>query len=338
MAASYTEIFLFNPPYQPAALFAAVARYLRQLAPLGNYVIHKVADEEDLIESIRERMADGARVAVLGGSPQLLTRLVDCIDHDLPMTVAAINGHLFEPSQTENALWLTELWSQTPHLFDYCHIGLKAHLVPADDLKLLYDLQFECMRFGRLLDHIWHAEPLLRQAHVLSFRPLALKGLCQAHDWQQELPPAWQDPVGLTVQQACQLMSYAGASGNSRLLHMPYPFLPAQIISPQAPGMIATCLWYWLEAGLNPLPGPSLQELDSLLYHKVEIMREHPLHFYEHIASGRWFIDLEDEPGADPRFIVPCTEQDFRLAIDHEPPMRYLRLSHRRAEFLRNKY
>ena len=92
-----------------------------------------------------------------------------------------------------------------PHLFNCAVIGLQTHFTDPSVLAHFEEKNFELVRLGKLRNSLDEAEPIIRDADVVSINRAAMK-MSEA--------PAQLDgtPNGLTSEDACQIAHYAGAS------------------------------------------------------------------------------------------------------------------------------
>ena len=54
------------------------------------------------------------------------------------------------------------------YLFNYGHLGYQTYYVSPDETKLMNDLYFDYARLGEIQEDVQNAEPLIRNADILS--------------------------------------------------------------------------------------------------------------------------------------------------------------------------
>ena len=103
-----------------------------------------------------------------------------------------------------NETFLSKLITHKPNfMFSYNHLGHQRYLVEAAALSALDKLYFEAIRLGELRDGFMEAEPVIRMAHMIAFDITAIRSADAPGNTDAQ-------PFGLTGEEACQAMWYAG--------------------------------------------------------------------------------------------------------------------------------
>ena len=102
------------------------------------------------------------------------------------------------------------LTSEPNYLRHYNHIAFQSYFVHPRMLETMDKLRFDCFRVGKIKEHVEEMEPVIRNCHLVSFDMSAL-----AHAYA---PANAISPNGLTGEEACILMQYAGMSPNMKTI------------------------------------------------------------------------------------------------------------------------
>lgn len=194
-------------------------------------------------------------------------------------------------------------------------IGLAWHWMSLEEENLLHQkLQYPYLRLHEVLEEPNWAEPLLRMASLISVDLAVLRGADA---------PAVLDvsPEGLPIEVAAKLMRFAGMGYRSEVLHIANYF-PKRDLDNRTAWAAALLVWYFLEGQVNkPIDFPMPDR--SNLYRQVVPLRgeEVPeLVFYQHPATGRWWIQVTPLGRPGPARLFPCTERDYQTALSGDIP------------------
>jgi formiminoglutamase len=174
-------------------------------------------------------------------------------------------------------------------------------------------LRFDCFRVGHVKESIEEMEPVIRNAQLLSFDIAAIAAAYA--------PANTVTPNGLTGEEACALMRYAGLSPNINTIGI-YGFLPDRDLHQLTAKQIGQMLWYLLDGRSRGKREASLEEKDSFNeFHTA--FAEVETTFLQSKKTGRWWMQLPDT-----KFIA-CSYKDYLLASSNEIPERWLRAQER---------
>ncbi len=206
-----------------------------------------------------------------------------------------------------------------PMLFHYALVGAQAHLLPDTVLNDLDRRHFEVFRLGRTRTSLEEAEPILRDADLLTFHLNALK-YCEA--------PGVAAPSisGFFLEEACQLARYAGMSDKLTSMGL-YGFDPksdAQGITAQAAAQLA---WYFVDGALNR-KGDYPVSLKGLTEYVVDLPQlQYQITFWKSTQSGRWWLQvpIDTKRKHQRHRLIPCSFQDYQAACREELPDRFFK-------------
>ena len=111
-----------------------------------------------------------------------------------------------------------ELLTDEPnYIHHYNHIGFQSYYVHPHMLETMDKLRFDCFRVGKVKEVIEEMEPVMRNSNMLSFDICAI-----AHAYA---PANIFSPNGLTGEEACAIMRFAGLSPNINSIGI-YGYIP----------------------------------------------------------------------------------------------------------------
>ncbi len=206
---------------------------------------------------------------------------------------------------------------QPNYLFNYSNIGHQRYLQTPSILELMEKLHFETMRLGEVTGNIQDAEPLLRNADIVSFDISAIR-------WADCPGSKKSGPNGLYGEEACQLSRYAGISDKLTSVGF-YEYNTNNDIAGTSAHLIAQMIWYFIE-GVNfrvkdyPFSGKENYQKFTVLLEDDE-----PLLFYKSNKSGRWWMEINilSNNKYKRHALIPCTYNDYKEATKQNIPERW---------------
>jgi formiminoglutamase len=215
-----------------------------------------------------------------------------------------------------------------PHLFNCAVIGLQTHFTDPSVLAHFEERNFELIRLGKLRTSLDEAEPIIRDADVVSVNLAALK-MSEA--------PAQLDgsPNGLTSEDACQIAHFAGASDKLMSFGI-YGFRQKFDKDQQTAQVVAQMIWYFVDGFSSrqrdfPMPAAMKQ----MMQYVVEIPSfEYRLTFWRSNRSNLWWMEipLKAKRKHDRHRLVPCSYNDYLQACNDDLPERLFNAFRRFAD------
>jgi len=211
---------------------------------------------------------------------------------------------------------------QPNYLFNYTNIGYQTYFVDQAAISLMKNLFFDVYRLGEVRSDMTKAEPLVRNADLLSFDISSIR--------QSDSPGnSNASPNGFYGEEACQIARYAGLSDKLTSIGF-YELNPKFDRNGQTAHLVAQMIWYFIE-GYSQRKGdfPHKQKEKYLKYTvAIEDGHEHELIFYKSKNSGRWWMQVPlENPMSQSKyerhFMVPCSISDYQLATKGELPDRW---------------
>lgn len=294
------------------------------LLDLGDVVAgNTVEDTHSAVKAIAAALLAQNIIPIVVGASQNLTyptyRAFDGIKQ--MVNLVAIDSR-FDFGKAEELIsphsYMSKIINELPNnLFNFSNIGYQSYFVAQETLDLLERLFFDAYRLGDIIANPALAEPILRNADIVSLDTRAIK----ASDMGGH--PNFS-PNGFTGREICTIARYAGLSDSVSLFG-----IYEEANTPQAFQMIAQILWYFIE-GLNfrTKEHPSATNEDFTKFTVPTAIEE--LVFYKSHITERWWVEapspLPEYTKASFPSLLPCTQEDYLDACDQNIPERWLRV------------
>ena len=281
-----------------------------------------------LSEVLRFCMMQHLIPIVIGGSHDLTFAQYKAYESfDMPINLAVadecINMDEGPEDEPDAKTFLSPILLARPNLlFNLCHLGHQTYLNHPAKAETLESLNFDCIRLGQIRAALQEAEPLLRDADLLSFDIAAIR--------MADAPATAQaSPNGFAGEEFCQLMRYAGLSERLQSVGI-YEYNPHYDHGQQTAQLIAQGIWYFMEgAQLRKAEKPD--EDNERDYYKFIVkmeMPDHELVFWKSRISERWWMEFPYSlmHKKSRNHLVPCSLRDYQMACREEIPDRWMRI------------
>lgn len=298
-----------------------------KMADLGNINAgHSAEDTYFALRSTIDFLIRQNIVPIILGGTQDLTyaQFLGYKDLEQTINVVAVDSvfDLGNPDEEiTNTSYLGKIILYQPnYLFNYSNIGYQTYLVNQTSLEMMNKLFFDVYRLGHVRDKIEEAEPIIRQADMLSFDMTAIK-----HADAPANPNA--SPNGFYAEEACQMMRYAGMNDKLSSLGI-YEINPNFDVNGKTSHLAAQMIWCFMEgyySRKNDFPGRT--NPDYVRFHVVLQDEKYEINFYKSKKSDRWWMEIPYPPHQNAKFerhtLIPCSYKDYELAINNEIPDRW---------------
>jgi formiminoglutamase len=289
------------------------------IADIGSIKIgNTVADSYAALKIVvKELVSIGKTVVVLGGSHDLTLaqyqafadseKLIEMVGVD-----AVIDINIDSPKKADN--FLMELFTREPnYLKHYNHLAFQSYFVHPRMLETMDKLRFDCYRTGVVKERLEEMEPVIRNCSIFSFDISAIAN---------SFAPANRiTPNGLTGEESCVLMQYAGMSPEVNTIGI-FGYKPEDDRDDLTAIQISHMLWYMLDGRSRGNREAMLSDRDNFNeYHTV--FAEVDTLFLQSKKTGRWWMQLPD------RQFIACSHKDYILASNNDIPERWLRAQER---------
>jgi arginase family enzyme len=223
-----------------------------------------------------------------------------------------------EPSiETTSASYLNKIFLHEPnYLFNYSNLGYQTYFASQESLRVMDKLYFDVHRLGALSGNITIAEPVIRNASMISFDVSAIRSADAGGN-------ANAGPNGFYGEEACQVARYAGFNDKLTSIGF-YEFNPAYDSNGQTALLVAQMVWYFIDGVYNRKRDFPLQPKSQYLIYKTSLKHDdHELVFVKSKKSDRWWMQVPYPTGGskNERFhLVPCQYDDYKTAVSGEMP------------------
>ena len=310
---------------------AVFRKYFYELFP-GNWNI-KIADlgdlpngktVEDTYFALKEIVSHLRQMniipLIIGGSHDLIYPLYQSYQ-ELNQLVNIISvDRSFDFSQEDELIsgrsYMSKIIMNHPNLLNsYTNLGYQSYYCAQEERDLIEKLFFDAIRLGNVLDHVEQTEPFFRDADIVGFDMKCLS-------WDATSDKHHGTPNGIDSRSICSLARYAGIS--DRVAIFGIFELPSTQIFLQ---LLAQTIWYFLE-GVNYHFGeyPVAVGVDFNSY-TVE-MTHQTIRFFKSEKSNRWWMEITNDFIVNNKLktstLLPCTEEDYREALNNKLPEKWL--------------
>lgn len=205
------------------------------------------------------------------------------------------------------------------YLYNYSHLGHQTYLNDYKAVETLESLNFDCHRLGLIRANLEEAEPVLRDADMLSIDIAAIR--------QADAPAhAQASPNGFSGEELCQIARYAGLSDKLSSIGI-YETNPGYDNNRQTAQLVAQMIWYFIE-GYYSRVGDYPITIEEHLKFTVRVEdADHDLIFWRSKRTDRWWMELPaaENEKLNRHRIVPCSFKDYEKACEQELPDRWMK-------------
>ena len=242
------------------------------------------------------------------------------MDERIDMIEGHINPETGKAAKLDSTNFVMNIFTHTPnYLFNYSHLGFQTYLNDGKAVETLESLNFDCHRLGLIRANMEDAEPVLRDADMLSIDISAVR--------QADAPGhAEATPNGFSGEELCQITRYAGLSDKLTSLGI-YEVNPGYDNNRQTTQLAAQMIWYFVE-GYYSRVGDYPLTIEEHLKFTVQLEdSDHELIFWKSKKTERWWMELPygDTHKFGRNQLVPCSMRDYDLACEQELPDRWMK-------------
>lgn len=266
---------------------------------------------------IREIIALGKTVVILGGGHDLTLAQYQAYAEQQKVIEATCIDALINidiNSIFRSQSFLMEMLTGEPNFIaHYNHIGFQSYFVHPRMLETMDKLRFDCYRVGVVKENIEEMEPVIRNSSMVSFDIGAI-----AHSFA---PASSISPNGLTGEEACALMRYAGLSNTTNTIGI-YGYNPSRDVDALTAKQVSQMIWYIIDGKSKGKKEANIADRDSFNEFHVSFA-EVSTTFLQSKKTGRWWMQLPDKG------FIACSHKDYLLASTNDIPERWLRTQER---------
>jgi formiminoglutamase len=297
-----------------------------KIADLGNLRPGNTLDDTyAAISTVMSELLPMKIIPVLIGGSQDLTygqyagykrleQIINIVSIDSRFDLAK-PGESTDPSEYLGRIIL----EQPNYLFNFSNLGYQTYFTGAEGIALMKKLYFDAVRLGQIRTDITEAEPVLRNADLLSVDVSAIR--------QSDAPGnLLASPNGFYGEEICQLMMYAGVSDKLSALGI-YEFNPLHDRAGQTAHLVAQMIWYFLEGVSNRKGDLPLPDSGHFITYRVAIDNlNDEITFFKSRKSDRWWMRLpldQRRSRYQRHHMLPCSYKDYQQACNNEVPDRW---------------
>ena len=213
--------------------------------------------------------------------------------------------------------YMSKIITDKPNnLFNFSNIGYQSYFNAQEEIDLMERLFFDAYRLGELGSDISLAEPVLRNAHMVSIDTRSIRasevGLSDNFS-----------PNGFTGREICAIARYAGISDEVSIFGI-YEMENAM----QSSQLIAQIIWYFIEGFNFRVRETPVENIENFTKYNVPSDTEQ-LVFYKSHLTDRWWVEvpsiLTPHTKSSSVALLPCTKKDYLEACDQNIPERWLK-------------
>ncbi len=259
---------------------------------------------------------------IIGGSQDLTYANYRAYDHILPM-VNIVNvdckfdlGDSSKPIKNDS--FLGKVILEKPYnLFNYSTLGYQTYFNSQEEIDLMGKLYFEAYRLGEVSNDITLAEPVLRDANIVS---IDLKSIRSSEVSVRQK----HSPNGFDGKEICAIARYAGISNKVSSFGI-YEYKPSKD-DDSTSMLLAQIIWYFIEGVNCRVKDDDFTSLEN--YQKFTVLIEdQELIFFKSNQTGRWWIEIPFLPDINNKLkrhtLLPCMHQDYLDACNQKVPERW---------------
>ncbi len=213
--------------------------------------------------------------------------------------------------------YMSKIITDKPNnLFNFSNIGYQSYFNAQEEIDLMERLFFDAHRLGEITSDISLAEPILRNAHIVSIdsRSIMASHLGGSSNFS---------PNGFSGREICAVARYTGMSDNISA----FGIFESEN-HPMAFQLIAQIIWYFMEGfNIRVEEFPSGKSKD---FNKFIVPTDtEELVFYKSLLSERWWVEVPSilpiHTKTNTPALLPCTEKDYLDACNQNIPERWFK-------------
>lgn len=255
---------------------------------------------------------------VIGGSQDLtypMYRAYDNLDQMVNLVSVDNQFDFSKENKLDSESYLSKIIVEEPNnLFNFSNLGFQTYFNSQEEIDLIEKLYFEAYRLGEVSNNIAIAEPVFRDADLVSVDMNAVQSSYSGNF--EEF-----NPNGFTGKEVCALTRYAGISDKVTSFGI-FNFNP----NSNEVVLITQMLWYFIEGFSFRSNEYPFGTKDQFIKYIVPIDDEE-LIFYKSNKTARWWIEIPFLTHVNNKLkrntLLPCTHEDYLAACEQEIPERW---------------
>lgn len=261
---------------------------------------------------------------VIGGSQDLTYSMYRAYDNlDQMVNLVAVDNQ-FDFAKETNKIsesFLSKVIVEEPNnLFNYSNLGYQTYFNSQEEIDLIEKLYFEAYRLGEVSNNIVVAEPVFRDADLVS---IDMNVVQSSYSGNFDV----FNPNGFTGKEICALSRYAGISDKVTSFGV-FDFNPNK----NEAMLVSQILWYFIEGFCFRSHEYPFGTKENYIKYIVPIDDEE-LVFFKSNKTERWWIEIPFLTNVNNKLkrntLLPCTHEDYLAACEQEIPERWWKAQRR---------
>ncbi len=259
---------------------------------------------------------------IIGGSQDLSYGMYNGLDRfNRLINFVSIDSKLdlgYEKNDFDSESYLGQIiLEKGKNLFNFSNLGHQSYFCSTEELKLINKMKFDAYRLGYIRSHIADAEPILRDANLLS---IDIKSIKQSDAPGHKTPM----PNGFYSEEVCQLARYAGISDNLKCVGL-FEVNPEYDLNNQTSALAAQIIWHFIDGFANRENDFPNDKDSRYTQHIVSLDKsEQDIIFYQNNHNKRWWLVVPNPQNNKKTSIVACTQADYEMAVRQEIPEKWI--------------
>ena len=254
----------------------------------------------------------------IGGSHDLMFPLYEVFQNFKQLVNIVSVDRSFDFSQEDELIsgrsYMSKIIMEKPNVLNnYTNIGFQSYYCAEQEKDLMGKLYFDSIRLGQVLNQPALAEPVFRDADVVSFDMKCLS-------WHAIADPLKGQPNGIDSRTICSLTRYAGIS--DRVSFLGFFEIPS---TPMTDQLLAQMIWYLIEGVQLRFDEYPVNTKDFLKYSVT--LSDQIMVFHKSDKSNRWWMELTNNSHLNNKTksttLLACTEKDYLDAMEDKIPERW---------------
>ena len=284
-----------------------------------------IEDTYFVVKSLMAELIKKQIIPVVIGGTQDLTypmyRAYDNLDQMVNLVSVDNQFDFSKENKLDKDAYLSKIIVEEPNnLFNFSNLGYQTYFNSQEEIDLIEKLYFEAYRLGEASNNIAVAEPVFRDADLVSIDMNSVQSSYSGNF--EEF-----NPNGFTGKEICALARYAGISDKVTSFGI-FNFNP----NSHEVVLTAQMLWYFIEGFCFRSNEYPFGTKENYIKYIVPIEDEE-LIFYKSNKTARWWIEIPFLTNVNNKLkrntLLPCTHEDYLAACEQEIPERWWKAQRR---------
>ncbi|WP_445716960.1 formimidoylglutamase [Flavobacterium sp.] len=261
---------------------------------------------------------------IVGGSQDITYAMYRAYDNlDQMVNLVSVDNQFDFAKETSlvSSSFLSKIIVEEPNnLFNYSNLGFQTYFNSQEEIDLIEKLYFEAYRLGEVSNNITVAEPVFRDADLVSIDMNSVQSSYSGNFDEF-------NPNGFTGKEICALARYAGISDKVTSFGVfNFNTTSNEVV------LTAQMLWYFIEGFCFRSNEYPFGTKENYIKYIVPIDDEE-LVFYKSNKTERWWIEIPFLTNVNNKLkrntLLPCMHEDYLAACEQEIPERWWKAQRR---------